>query len=66
MSSKIITLELTQELHDLNIVKDLFFEPDTTQNFVLELNIDKNDLIIIFHYYKDWTRTKRSLKEALN
>jgi hypothetical protein len=65
MSSKIITLELTQELHDLNIVKDLFFEPDTTQNFVLELNIDKNDLIIIFHYYKDWTRTKRSLKEAL-
>ena len=47
MSSKIITLELTQELHDLNIVKDLFFESDTTQNFVLELNIDKNDLIII-------------------
>jgi hypothetical protein len=47
MSSKIITLELTQKLHDLKIVKDLFFESDTTQNFVLELNIDKNDLIII-------------------
>ena len=63
MSSKIITLELTQKLHDLKIVKDLFFEPDTTQNFVLELNIDKNDLIIIFHYYKDWNRIKRSSKK---
>ena len=60
MASELIDLELSQNLKELGIIKDFFFEPDTTQNFVLELNIDKNDLIIIFHYYKDWTRTKRN------
>ena len=65
MASELIDLELSQNLKELGIIKDFFFEPDTTQNFVLELNIDKNDLIIIFHYYKDWTRTKRNAKDAL-
>jgi hypothetical protein len=64
-STKIIELEQTQELQDLKIVKELFFEPDTTQNFILELNTIYKDMRVIFHYYKDWTRTKRNAKDAL-
>jgi hypothetical protein len=65
-STKIIDLEQTQELRDLNIVTDFFFEPDTTQNFILELNtVYKKPVRVIFHYYKDWTRTKRNAKETL-
>ena len=38
MASEIIDLELSQNLKELGIVEDFFFEPDTTQNFILELN----------------------------
>ena len=61
-STKIIDLEQTQELQDLGIVTDFFFEPDTTQNFILELNTVYKDVRVIFHYYKDWNRTKRKPK----
>ena len=65
-STKIIDLEQTQELRDLNIVTDFFFEPDTTQNFILELNtVYKKPVKVIFHYYKDWNRTKQKAKETL-
>jgi hypothetical protein len=64
-STKIIDLEQTQELRDLKIVTDFFFEPDTTQNFILELNTVYKDVRVIFHYYKDWNRTKRKAKDAL-
>ena len=64
-TKEIINLELSQELQDLGIVTDFFFEPDTTQNFILELNIDNNSLRSICHYYKDWNRTKRNAKDAL-
>ena len=64
-TTKIIDLERTQELEDLKIVTDFFFEPDTTQNFILDLNIADKDVRVIFHYYKDWTRTKRNAKETL-
>ena len=65
MSSKIIDLERTQELQDLKIVTDFFFEPNTTQNFILDLNTVYKDVRVIFHYYKDWNRTKRNAKDAL-
>ena len=64
-STKIIDLERTQELQDLKIVTDFFFESDTTQNFILDLNTMYKDVRVIFHYYKDWTRTKRKAKDAL-
>ena len=63
--TKIIELERTQELQDLKIVTDFFFEPDTTQNFILELNTVYKDVRVIFHYYKDWNRTKLKAKDAL-
>jgi hypothetical protein len=61
----IIDLELSQELQNLGIITDFFFEADTTQNIILELNIDNNNLRIICHYYKDFNRTKRNAKVAL-
>ncbi len=64
-TKEIIDLELSQELQDLGIVTDFFFEANTTQNFILELNIDNNNLRSICHYYKDWNRTKRNAKDAL-
>src|SRR5688572_27095491 len=65
MASEIIDLELSQNLKELGIVEDFFFEPDTTQNFIIELNSIYKDVHIIFHYYKDWDRTKRKAKDAL-
>ena len=65
MASEIIDLELSQNLKELGIVEDFFFEPDTTQNFILELNTVYKDMRVIFHYYKDWNRTKRNAKDAL-
>ena len=40
-------------------------KPDTTQNFILELNTVYKDVRVIFHYYKDWIRTKQKAKDAL-
>ena len=65
MASEIIDLELSQNLKELGIVEDFFFEAGTTQNFILELNTIYKDVRIIFHYYKDWNRTKRKAKEAI-
>jgi hypothetical protein len=65
MASEIIDLELSQNLKELGIVEDFFFEAGTTQNFILDLNIDNKDVRIIFHYYKDWNRTKRNAKDAI-
>jgi hypothetical protein len=65
MSLEIIDLELSQNLKELGIVQDFFFEAGTTQNFILELNTIYKDVHIIFHYYKDWNRTKRKAKEAI-
>ena len=64
-STKILELEQTQELQDLKIVTDFFFEPDTTQNFIIDLNTMYKDVRVIFHYYKDWNRTKQKAKETL-
>ena len=57
-STKILELEQTQELQDLKIVTDFFFEPDTTQNFIIDLNTMYKDVRVIFHYYKDWNSYK--------
>jgi hypothetical protein len=65
MASEIIDLELSQNLKELGIVEDFYFEAGSTQNFVLELNTIYKDVRIIFHYYKDWNRTKRNAKEAI-
>ena len=65
MASEIIDLELLQNLKELGIVEDFFFEPDTTQNFILDLNTMYKDVRVIFHYYKDWSRTKQKAKETL-
>ena len=65
MASEIIDLELSQNLKELGIVEDFFFEAGTTQNFVLELNTIYKYVRVIFHYYKDWNRTKRKAKEAI-
>jgi hypothetical protein len=59
MASEIIGLELSQNLKELGIVEDFFFEAGTTQNFILDLNTIYKDVRVIFHYYKDWTRTKQ-------
>jgi len=64
-TKEIIDLELSQELQDLGIVTDFCFEADTTQNFILDLNTMYKDVRVIFHYYKDWNRTKRKAKEAI-
>ena len=64
-TKKIINLELSQKLQDLGKVTDFSFEADTTQNFILELKIDNNNIRIICHYYKDWNRTRRNAKDAL-
>ena len=65
MASEIIDLELSQNLKELGIVEDFFFEAGSTQNFVLELNTIYKDVRVIFHYYKDWNRTKLKAKDAL-
>jgi hypothetical protein len=65
MASEIIDLELSQNLKELGIVQDFFFEAGTTQNFILEMNTVYRDVRVIFHYYKDWNRTKRKAKEAI-
>ena len=46
-----IDLELSQELQDVGIATDFFFEPYTTKNFVLELNHVYNNKQIISHYF---------------
>jgi len=66
MTLEIITLEIPQKLQDLGIVSDFTFEPNTTNNFVLELNHVYDNIRIIFHYSKDWNRCKRSFKDAIN
>ena len=61
-TEEIVDLEISQELQDLEIVTDFFFEPHTTKNFVLQLNHVYNNKQVIFHYYKDWNRCSGILK----
>ncbi len=65
MDDNIINLEIPQKLQDLKIVTEFFFESNTTNNFVLELNHAYNNIRIISHYSKDWNRCKRNFKDAL-
>ncbi len=61
-NDNIIELELSKKLQDAGIVEDFIFEIDT-KNFILDLSHIYDNVLIIWHYNKNWNIVKSTCQK---